>query len=572
VEQPVPDLAASKAVRLLIGLTLIANALGMLCPVLISGDANAYASVARHIAQHDDWINLFLNGTDWLDKPHFPFWVTALFFKLLGIRAFSYVLPGFLFHLLGGYYTYRIARLFYDRGVALLALLVYFTALHLMMSTIDVRAEVYLTGLIMPACYYWLRFDESPKAKYLLAGAVCTACAVMTKGLFVLATIGSGLVCSWASKKEWRKFLNPKWLLALALTFFFILPELVALYLQFDLHPEKVVFRRQSVSGLRFFFWDSQFGRFFNSGPIKNTSGNHLFYVVTFLWTFLPWSAAFLCAAYDTIRRSRRLEAADRAKSFFLYGSFAIPLIIFSATRYQYDYYLDILLPFAAIISAKYLHDALRDPSSASWVPAFQGIVSVALMVGLLGLSLLAVRKNLLLVFTALFCAGAILHAFRTRHPDPLFGAFVYPVLAMNLIFLFVGTVTAQAIVTHDASYHIASYLRHQPPLPVFLLHDNRARLIERIEMQSDLSFRKLDTMEQAKAIKGDFYLIANDDKLPAIMAGFPQAKLLYAMDTLEIQYFGRAYRSQTRWPVPLTGMAILRIGKDNVQSHAGTK
>jgi hypothetical protein len=66
--------------------------------------------------------------------------------------------------------------------------------------------------------------------------------------------------------------------------------------------------------------------------------------------------------------------------------------------------------------------------------------------------------------------------------------------------------------------------------------------------------------MEQVIAIKGDFYLIANDDKLPGIMEGFPAAKVIHTMSTLEIQFFGRAYRSQTRWPEPFIGMTILRI------------
>jgi hypothetical protein len=42
-----------------------------------------------------------------------------------GVNAISYNLPGFLFHLLAAYYTYRIARLFYGREAAWLAVLVF---------------------------------------------------------------------------------------------------------------------------------------------------------------------------------------------------------------------------------------------------------------------------------------------------------------------------------------------------------------------------------------------------------------------------------------------------------------
>ena len=554
------DFAESRIIRLLILLSVITNAFGMLCPVVISGDANAYASVARHIAQHGDWMNLFLEGTDWLDKPHFPFWVTAVFFKLLGISPFSYVLSGFVFHLLGGYYTYKLARHFYDKGTALLALLIYLTTLHLVMSTIDVRAEVFLTGLIMPACYYWLKFDESPKVKYLLAGALCTACAVMTKGIFVMVTIGSGLACTWLYKREWRKFLSAKWILGLFLCLVFILPELLALYLQFDMHPEKVVLDQKSVSGLKFFFWDSQFGRLFNSGPIKNTNGSPLFYLYTFLWTFLPWIATFLGAVYSMVRSTCSVAPAERSKSIFLYGSFLIMFIIFSATSYQYDYYIDILLPFAGIISAKYFHDVLKNRDGLYWVPGVQQGLSILLLLFILGLSILAVEKNLLLIFTVVLCVGILICAVRTRYTDPLSGAIIYPVLAMNILFLFVGTIFLTAAIRHEASYNITQYFLHQPRLSIYLWDDNHGRLVERMEVQSDLTFTRFDTIEQVKAIKGHFYLVADEDKLPVIMESFPDAKVVDKVDRLKIQYFDRSYRCQTRWPRPLTRMAILRI------------
>ena len=209
--------------------TLVVNAAAMLSPVINSGDSVTYAALARHIALSNDWMNLVLDGRDWLDKPHLPFWITALFFKIGGVGAFTYILPGFLFHLVGGYFTYRIARLFHNRDTALLAVLVYVSAYEMMDSSIEVKAETYLTGFIMAACYYWLCFDAAPKIKYLLLGALFSAMAVMTKGVFTLIVITGGLVSMWLYLGQWRKLWSAKWLLALALTLLFTAPELVAL-------------------------------------------------------------------------------------------------------------------------------------------------------------------------------------------------------------------------------------------------------------------------------------------------------------------------------------------------------
>ena len=137
----------------LIILVLLVNATGLLSPVLVGSDAYSYGILAKNIVASGNWIDLTYHGQPWLDKPHFPFWVTAASFKLFGISTFAYVLPGFIFNIIGACYTYRLAKLLYSESVGLLAALIYVTSLHLLLSSIDLRAEAYLLGEIMPAAY-----------------------------------------------------------------------------------------------------------------------------------------------------------------------------------------------------------------------------------------------------------------------------------------------------------------------------------------------------------------------------------------------------------------------------------
>jgi hypothetical protein len=83
------------------------------------------------------------------------------------------------------------------------------------------------------------------------------------------------------------------------LTVIFTIPEIYALYIQFDLHPEKVVFNKQHVSGIKWFLWDSQFGRFTNDGPITRKQGDVFFFIHTLLWAFAPWCLLFYYAALN---------------------------------------------------------------------------------------------------------------------------------------------------------------------------------------------------------------------------------------------------------------------------------
>lgn len=345
-------------IRLLIPAILV-NAGGLLIPIL-EPDGALYATIAKTIARSGDFINLRVEGKDWLDKPHFPFWITAISFRCFGINGFGYKFPALLFWAAGGWYTWRLALSLYGKPVAQLSTLLYVSAAHLVISNNDVRAEPYLTGLVIGSVFHFYKASRSKPGGHLLAGSFLAACAVMTKGPFVMITISGGLLVDWIRTKDLRQFLNPRWWLALLLTGIFIIPELYCLYRQFDLHPGKEVFGQRGVSGIRFFFWDSQFGRFFNTGPIKG-SGDPFFYFHTLLWAFLPWSLLLYAAI---VRKCRRLgdRQAVMGDSICLGGAL-ISFVIFSLSRFQLPHYLNILFPFFSILAGDWLAGP-RKPSS----------------------------------------------------------------------------------------------------------------------------------------------------------------------------------------------------------------
>ncbi|MEJ7609666.1 MAG: glycosyltransferase family 39 protein [Ferruginibacter sp.] len=244
-------------------------------PGITEGDAMLYANISKRIAFTGDWTNFYVDGLDWLDKPHLPFWITALSFKIFGVSAFAYKLPAFLFWLVSLYYTYRLAAVIYGMAAARYAVLIYGSALHVILANSDVRAEPYLTAFIVMATYFITQAYLKKNLHWFLFAAVASAGAIMTKGLFAGITIVAGFLIYLVFSRQLKELLNYRWWLCLFLSFLFIIPELYTLYVQFDMHPEKTVFGKTNVSGIKFFLWDSQFGRFFNTGPIK---GKEIFY------------------------------------------------------------------------------------------------------------------------------------------------------------------------------------------------------------------------------------------------------------------------------------------------------
>ena len=82
-----------RPLSLLIAFALALHGLVLFFPTVYS-DAVVYAMLAKNIAVSGDWVNLIFLGQDWLDKPHLPFWLTAMSFKIFGISSFAYLLPG----------------------------------------------------------------------------------------------------------------------------------------------------------------------------------------------------------------------------------------------------------------------------------------------------------------------------------------------------------------------------------------------------------------------------------------------------------------------------------------------
>ncbi|RIV20785.1 glycosyl transferase [Fibrisoma montanum] len=338
---------------LLVAAGLLLNATGLYPPIL-EPDGALYASIAKTMALNGDFVNLFAIGRDWLDKPHFPFWITAFSYLVLGVNTLAYKLPALVFFGLSTAYTYRFTRLMYPKPVAQVATLVFLTAFHGILSNSDVRAEPYLTALVIGPVYHFYRvYQNAPKPwLHIVLGSFLTGCALMTKGPFVVVPIGAGLVLHWLLTGHWRELLKPRWYSVVILSALFTLPEIISLYRQFDLHPDKVVFGKTDVSGVRFFFWDSQFGRFFNTGPIKG-SGDPFFFVHTLLWAFLPWSLPLYVGVGTVLLKLARRH--NPLPEYVSLGSGLATFLLFSASGFQLPHYMNIVFPFFAILTAQFL-------------------------------------------------------------------------------------------------------------------------------------------------------------------------------------------------------------------------
>ncbi|HEY9534598.1 MAG TPA: glycosyltransferase family 39 protein [Mucilaginibacter sp.] len=460
----------TKWLYLFIGMAVLVNFSGLFVPI-IGPDGTLYASIAKTMTQSNNFVDLYAYGQDWLDKPHFPFWITALSFKLFGITTWAYKLPGILFMMMGAFYTCLFGKALYNKQIGLWSTLILLTAQHIVLSNNDVRAEPYLTGLIIASVYHLYKAHINNSYWQLLWGCLFAACAIMTKGVFAIIPIGGAIAGHFIITRQWKELLNLRWLLAIVLTLILILPELYCLYQQFDLHPEKLVFGRHYVSGVRFFFWDSQFGRFFNTGPIKG-HGDPTFFIHTTLWAFLPWSVLLFVAIFQFIKKgSKRVQATE----WYCISGSLLTLLLFSASKFQLPHYLNIVYPFFAIITAQYLYQ-VQQAKSIRIIRITQTIIIALLVVIVLVLNYfyqpqtwtIAIGACLLVLFSAmLFVPQAIAKATISK-------IVLRTLLVSFLINIYLNTVFDSSLLKYQAGSEAAMWINHNNPeqLPVVQLND----------------------------------------------------------------------------------------------------
>jgi len=340
--------------------------IGFLCLITYSGtlffplldkDAAHHANIALHMYQSGDYISLVDRGRDYLDKPHFLFWTTLLFFKLFGINTVAHRLPALLFALLTVYCTYKLSRRLTDKTNARLAAIVIATAQAFILSVSDARMETPLSAGMILGLWQLIIYIDKSKFINLLFGVLGIAMAFSTKGWLGPVIVFIALFVYIFLNRKWHIFTQFKTWLFIPLFFAFISPVLYAYYVQYDLHPEKVIRGRNHISGVKFILWGQLFERY--KGFDEGGRFSDPFYLYhTFLWAFMPWCVVAYIAVIYWFRRMFWLKKWKHPVNFSVL-SFVFVLVSLSFSKFKMPHYLIMLFPLTTIFTAPYLRHIL---------------------------------------------------------------------------------------------------------------------------------------------------------------------------------------------------------------------
>lgn len=323
---------------------------------LMEVDAVQYANISREMMHSGSYLEVYDAGADYLDKPPMLFWLSALSMRLFGVNALAYRFPSFCFALLALYSCYRLCRIWYNRDIAWISVLVLASCQAMFLINHDVRTDTMLMGWVTLSLWQLAAWYQSGKWSNFLLAAVAIAGGMMTKGPVALMIPVFAFLPHFILRREWRNLFRWEYLLMLVVVAILLLPVLTGLYRQFDLHPEKVMYGRQGVSGVRFYLWTQSFGRITGESTWHEYS-SFTFLFENMLWSFLPWILflipALVLSLGTLIRKKFRLSSQEEAVTT---GGFLLSYCALASSQAQLPHYIFVVFPLVAIITARLLY------------------------------------------------------------------------------------------------------------------------------------------------------------------------------------------------------------------------
>ncbi len=439
-------------------------------------DASQYAEISREMNISGSYLQVFELGKDYLDKPPFLFWISALSMKLFGANNFTYRLPSFLFALFALYSTYKFSLLYYRKEIALFAVLVLATSQAFFLMNHDVRTDTILMSWVIFSIWQLAAWFKNGNIKNILLASIGIGFGMLTKGPIALIVptlaIGSNLIVSQKIKDifKWQH------LLAIIIIAIVLLPMSIGLYEQFDMQPQKIVNEKTATSGLRFFYWTQSFGRITGESSWNNNA-NIFFLFQNMLWAFLPWVLVFFAGLFFEIKNIIKQKCRiGNSAEFICTGGFLLSYLALGSSKYQLPHYIFVVLPLAAIITAKYLYIIFEEKKYRSLAIIFEKSHFVILLLLWLLLFVLLVYcfpAALFIKVIASICFLVFLYVGLKKNVQHYFLIIcIFSIIGINL---FVNSSIYPSLLTYQTGNSIGKFIKEKDidPAKCFIYQDH---------------------------------------------------------------------------------------------------
>jgi len=447
----------------LLGLVYIT---GLFVP-LMDNDSAHHANIALHMYLNRDYVNLIDAGQDYLDKPHLLFWLCTLSYKIFGVTSFAYRFPSFLFTILCVYSVYRLGRALYNEETGKLAALIISSAFAFILANTDVRMDAILTSCVAFATWQGVEFIQQKKIANAAGLALGMALGFDTKGHIGVFTPLVGLLFYTIYLRAWKMFFNWKWLIVLVVFAAFIFPVVYCFYLQYNLHPEKIVRGRNHINGVKFILFGQTVERFQGDGFGSDAKNDYFFFFHSFLWAFVPWSILAYIAIVGRLKHFLK-----RKDEWLSPATFLAIAVVLTFSGFKLPHYINIIFPAASVMTSSWIAVNAIKPR-VIFIIQLMVCLSMLLLVAILNAWAFPV-KNLFLVISIVLLLAIVFYFLKNQQLSALQKAVCMSVASMVVSFFLLNTNFYPQLLKYQGGNELANKIKgNVDPVNVYFWKDN---------------------------------------------------------------------------------------------------
>jgi 4-amino-4-deoxy-L-arabinose transferase-like glycosyltransferase len=340
-----------------------------------------YALVPSEMLAAGRWMGITLNGAPFLDKPHLPFWLNLMAFKVWGVSDWAARLPTLALTMAEIWMTFRLGCLLLSPRAAWLGGFILLSSSGFFYLHLQLFADHFITLSLILALYFMLRWFKEPRRRWGWLLHLSMGLGFLGKGIIGLGfPFVIGFIYAWhlGQLRRFRQlFLHAGGLALLALIMVSWFGAMERAYPGFLWH----------------YFIDEHLNRFLGHrqpGGVSTIS-------IPLLWFFLgiwllPWTFLLPQALYRYFKETR-LGDSDQEKMLLIIWP-AVVLAVFTLSSTRIEYYTLPALPPLALLLGWRVERYLASPTDRSLPLAF------------LALALLAVVGTFFMLFLQKLCVG----------------------------------------------------------------------------------------------------------------------------------------------------------------------
>ena len=508
---------------------IIIYILGSITIPLMEIDSVQYANISREMLLHKNFLQIFDQGKDYLDKPPLLFWISAISMYFFGINDFAFRLPSILMAIIAIYSTYKFTLLYYSKELALLASLVLASSQAMFLITHDVRTDTMLMSWVILGIWqfaHWLKFRNWGS---LIIAFIAVAFGMMTKGPIALMVPIFSFVPHLIIHKNFKLLFRWEYLIGLLIMIVLLIPMDLGLYQQFDLHPEKELYGRTGTSGLRFFYWTQSFGRI-TGESVWHENDHFTFLFENLIWGFLPWTLYFIVGLFsDFFKLIKNKLHIDPNTEWISTPGFLITYCALGISHYQLPHYIYIVLPFISIITAKCVYNTILKKGSSILKSVLNGInifIYVSVLLLLIVLLIIPFPSNIYLPIALLITIAIIITYFLYSKKILIPRMVQFALFCILLTNLFLSIFFYPKLLEFQLGNKVSKYITEKGinKNSFYLYHVYNERSLD---FYSNFSFQSIDNLAKLKPF--DYVLIDNKAMINDSLKSFNKVQLISA-------------------------------------------